>query len=299
MALRNFLSQRFFNWHAMAVHLDAQVSIGASGSPTLVTSSASGSIPTSRGIYSITRLATGIYQIRLQDNYSQMLDYKANFTAGAGSTVNMGSLVTGTVYRILTIGTSTQAQWVAAGLPAGITAAVGQVFKAAGAGAGNGTTKELVCNAVNGIEMLTTPAGADTMLNSQPFTQTNDGGYITFQCRAGTGAATAAFTGSALGTHTHTFTGDALATHTHTIPVTAGTAGDAVTNNAGTLESTGGQDLTTSATSAGTPAGTNSATSAGTPAGTIAVTGTLPIAADPTNGSTMYLRFLLSNSKIG
>jgi len=33
-------------------------------------------------------------------------------------------------------------------------------------------------------------------------------------------------------------------THTHVTAVTAGTAGDAVTNNAGTLESTGGQDLT-------------------------------------------------------
>lgn len=38
--------------------------------------------------------------------------------------------------------------------------------------------------------------------------------------------------------------------HTHTIAVTAGTAGDAVTNNAGVLESTGGQDLTTAAATA-------------------------------------------------
>lgn len=37
----------------------------------------------------------------------------------------------------------------------------------------------------------------------------------------------------------------AAAAHTHTIPVTAGTAGNAVTNNAGVLESSGGQDLTT------------------------------------------------------
>lgn len=37
----------------------------------------------------------------------------------------------------------------------------------------------------------------------------------------------------------------AVAAHTHTIPVTAGTAGNAVTNNAGVLESSGGQDLTT------------------------------------------------------
>jgi hypothetical protein len=34
------------------------------------------------------------------------------------------------------------------------------------------------------------------------------------------------------------------AAHTHSIAVTAGTTGDAVTNNAGVLESTGGQDLT-------------------------------------------------------
>lgn len=55
------------------------------------------------------------------------------------------------------------------------------------------------------------------------------------------------------------FTGSALAGHTHAIAVTAGTAGDAVTNNAGVLESTGGQDLATSSDTAGTPAGTNSA----------------------------------------
>ncbi len=269
MALRNFLSQRFFNWHAMAVQLDAEVSIGSSGAPTLITSSAASSIPTSRGIKSITRLTTGIYQIQLDDNYSQMLDYKASFTAGAGGTVNMGSLVTGTVYRILTLGTSTQAQWVAAGLPVGITAAVGQVFKAAGAGAGNGTTSALVANSAGRIEMLTTPAGADTMLNNQPFTQGLGGGYITFQCLASTPVGTAAFTGAALSTHTHSFT------------------------PAGTNANDGPPETFT-----GSP-GTTGATSGGTPAGTIAVTGTAPIAADPTSGSTMYLRFLLSNSKVG
>lgn len=281
MALRNFLSQRTFNWHAMAVQLDAQVTIGSSGAPTLVTSSAASSIPTSRGIKSITRLSAGTYQIQLDDNYSQLLDYKAQFSAGQGSTVNMGSLVTGTVYQILTLGTSTQAQWVAAGLPTGLTAAVGMVFKAAGAGAGNGTTKALVTNAVNGIEMIATPSGADQMLNNQPFTQGLGGGYIAFQCRAGTAVGTAS---------APTFTGSALGTHTHNIAVATGTAGQAVTNNAGVLNSSGGEDLTTDATSGGTPAGTISAPT---------FTGTLPIAADPTNGSTMYLRFLLSNSKVG
>lgn len=38
-----------------------------------------------------------------------------------------------------------------------------------------------------------------------------------------------------------------LATHTHAIAVTAGTAGNAVTDNSGVLESSGGEDLVTEA----------------------------------------------------
>lgn len=83
------------------------------------------------------------------------------------------------------------------------------------------------------------------------------------------------------------FTGSALAGHSHTIPVTAGTAGDAVTNNAGVLESTGGQDLTTSSDSAGTPAGTNSA-----PAftGTAVAAAAMTEVANGVNLSTVTLR---------
>ena len=82
-----------------------------------------------------------------------------------------------------------------------------------------------------------------------------------------------------------TFTGAAPAAHSHTIPVTAGTAGDAVTNNAGVLESTGGQDLTSNTTVAATPAGTNSTsavTFTGTavdPAGLVQVANTTDVSA--------------------
>ena len=67
--------------------------------------------------------------------------------------------------------------------------------------------------------------------------------------------------------HTHTFTSDAGGTgatgsSTVTIPVTAGTAGDAVTNNAGVLESTGGQDLTSSGHTHTGPSHTHTGTTA-------------------------------------
>lgn len=230
MASRQGRSNRIYNWHAAPWQIDCRVTIAGSGAPTLVTSSTiTGSVPTattmqSQGIKSITRLSTGIYRIQLDDNYTSLLQFDAKFTAGVGGTINMGSLSTGTVYQILTLGTSTQAQFVAAGMPAGITAAPGVVFKAAGAGAGNGTVKLLVANAVGKTEILGTP---DLMLNNQPFTQGNGGGYITFQCLAQT------------------------------------------------------------------PAGTNDGA---TPP---IFTGAAPVAADPTSGSTMYLRFLLSNSSVG
>lgn len=183
MAARNFYN-RIFNWHLFPVSLDAQVSIGASGAPTLVTSSTvTGSSPTatmaqSRGIHSITRLAAGQYQIQLEDNYSSLLGFSAHFTSPVtGSAVAGGAFVTSTVYQIITLGTTTQAQWIAAGVPSGITAAVGVVFKAAGAGAGTGTVKAMTGptadyqSAIMGIP--------DLMLNNQPFNP-GSGGYINF-----------------------------------------------------------------------------------------------------------------------
>lgn len=85
--------------------------------------------------------------------------------------------------------------------------------------------------------------------------------------------------------HTHTFTSDAGGTgatggSTVTIPVTAGTAGDAVTNNAGTLESTGGQDLTSASHTHTGPSHTHTGTTA---AGAVAASSALVQLAAGTN----------------
>lgn len=243
----------------MPVQIDAIISIAGTGAPTL----ASGPL-----VKAITRLAAGQYRIQLQDNYSKLLEFEACAqSAPSGSSLAGGSFSIGTVYQIITMGTTTQAQWVTAGVPVGVTAAVGVVFKAAAAGAGTGTVNTLISSGITSIELM---GNNNNMLNNQPFTATN-GGFIDFQCLS------PAFVG--------TFTGAALGTHVHNIAVATGTAGDAVTNNAGVLNSVGGQDLTTDATSAGTPAGTI--------AGTISYA-----AADPASGSKIILRVLLSNSSL-
>lgn len=181
MANRNFPSQRIYNMHMMAVQLDAKFSVGASGAPTLLTSQQA-----SIGIAAITRLVAGIYRIQLQDNYQSLLaiDGQASM-AQTGSAIAGGSFSVGTVYQIVTLGTTTQAQWVTAGVPSGITADVGVVFKAATIGAGTGTVKALAGSGVNEICEI----GGSTMLNNQPFNALS-GGYVTIACMGPTDSTT-------------------------------------------------------------------------------------------------------------
>lgn len=291
MAARNYASNRIYNWHLFPVQLDAQVTIGSSGAPTLVTSSTvPGSSPTasqkqSRGIKSITRLAAGVYRLQLDDNFSSLLDFKASFTSAVtGSDIPVDAttagLSVGTAYQITAVGTATTAaDYTTLGLPAGMTPTVGQVFVALTTGTGiqtgAGTVKALADQSTGmQAEVL---GSADTMLNAQPFNQGGGGGYITFKTMGG------AFTGSALGTHTHSFLvkgGQAA----------AGTDAISIKGSAPVIV---GKEAATDNTALGGANGGVQAVTAGTPAGTVS-----SAAADPTNGCTMYLRIMLSNSSI-
>lgn len=169
MANRNYPASRIFGFHLLPIRLDARVSIGASGAPTIMNA---------LGIASISRLAAGTYRIQLQDNYYQFLCMNVNFKAPVtGSAVPGGSFSPGTVYEIVSLGTTTQAQWVAAGLPPGITAAPGEAFLASAIGAGSGTVKAIGTAGIDHSEIVGNP---QSMLSNQPF-NSGSGGFITFQ----------------------------------------------------------------------------------------------------------------------
>lgn len=323
MAARNFPSNRIYNQHIFPVQLDAQITIGASGAPTLVTSS---TVPLSnpsvtqrqsQGIYAITRLSTGRYQLQLKDNYSSLLAFDAMFTAPVtGSDIPVDAttagLSSGTVYQITDVGTATTAaNWATLGLPIGITAAVGQIFKAATTGtgiqSGAGTVKAIGVQAVNAAQLL--GLGPDKMLNAQPFNGTS-GGFVNFQTMAQAftaGAYTPAGTNSA-----PAFTGSALATHAHNLLIKGGQASATTNDLAHYATDILGKEAATDATILGVDSATKGgvlAITAGTPAGTVAaptftgaaatLTGTIANAvADPSQNSTMYLRLLLSNSAL-
>lgn len=181
MANRRFY-QFLYSKVPMLTMIQGNVVIGASGA----VSSSSGV-----GVTSVTKLATGIYRIKLQDNYNHFVG--ADFTLESpvtGGSVSDGSFVADTLYQITAVGTT---DWASVGLPSDLTATVGQVFVAsATGGAGSGTAKAVGLTGVADIEV----AGVlpDTML--APSTA---GSYITIQCVDAAGALVSPASGSSIG----------------------------------------------------------------------------------------------------
>lgn len=153
----------------MPVLLDVSIPIGSTGAVGTISG---------KGVASVTRLAAGIYRIRLQDNYSGLFHIEASLRAPvSGSDVASGSLVTGTTYQITAVGTSV---WATAGLPASLTAAVGQVFTAVGTVSGTGTAKALGVSGIQCVENL----GGATMLSQS--SQSPLGGFLVIKCLGAT-----------------------------------------------------------------------------------------------------------------
>lgn len=171
MANRNFTSQFTFSLSAMPVRISGKVLFGASGAPTLFSSSG--------GIANIVRLKQGVFRIQLQDNYPNLIGMSMMMSAPMnGSTQSGGAFSIGAMREIVTLGTTTQAQWVDAGVPAGIAAAPGVVFFTASAGAGTGTVQGIATSNIASIELIGySPQTMLTLVPSAP----RLGGYITIQ----------------------------------------------------------------------------------------------------------------------
>lgn len=182
-----YMEQFLFGFNRMLTLLQGRVTIGASGA----TSGLQGS-----GIYSVAKEATGIYRVTLEDNYNRFLFASFNFIANAvtGGTITAGSFVTGTTYKILTLGNT---DFNAVGVPSQVTPAVGMTFVATGAGSGTGTVKAVALSGVLGVEVLGDP---NLTINVTPSTTQNTAPAGTFliECLDAAGAAVEPVDGSVL-----------------------------------------------------------------------------------------------------
>jgi hypothetical protein len=148
MASRRFY--QFMNSLNPALTLiQGSFSVGSSGAVSAVNGS---------GIYGVTRLAAGIYEVRLQDNYFRYLGHNCQLRSSSTGTTAIGSISPGTVYQIAALGAATTAQWVTAGVPVGVTPAVGLPFLCAATSAGSGSTcATAVSSGVENIEVMGNP----------------------------------------------------------------------------------------------------------------------------------------------
>lgn len=152
----SYFQQFWFSKIRMPVELISQSVIGASGA--VVSSSGA-------GIASVTHKGTGVYEVKLQDTYYKFHRLQVSFYGPVtGAAVAGGAFVAGTLYQIQSLGSTTQAQWVAAGLPSGVTAAVGVPFVASAVGAGTGTVKALGKSGVAACEIAGDPQKTVTAL---------------------------------------------------------------------------------------------------------------------------------------
>ncbi len=181
--------------------------------------------------------AAGYILVQLADNFKALYAqdwWQSPPLSGSSILVTTGTTA-GLAYVITIVGTTTVDQWIKLGLPPGVTPAVGVSFIAKATTTATGTGAIQVPAAggtgISKIEVIGKPA-----LSLGPIPvggSPNVGGWITLRCMNN------AFTGES-----YTPAGTISAGN---ISVAAGTAGDAVTNNAGVLNSVGGEDLTVDA----------------------------------------------------
>lgn len=127
----------------------------------------------------------GLIQVTLQDNYNAYLGGYSGFAApvsGTPITISTGSSLTaGHVYIIVSLGTTTQAQWQAVGLSPSIKAAVGVSFIAtATSGSGTGVV-EAPATAGSNIDHIEVIGDANLMNNSLGATIAGGGIGMIFQ----------------------------------------------------------------------------------------------------------------------
>lgn len=235
--------------------------------------------------------ANGYAMIGLKNNFNKFLGLRWQVDAPATST-STASVVTGSVYTITALGTTTAAQWLAVGLPAWLTAAVGQTFVATATQAIGGTGTVGVAGFPN-ISAVSIVGNPDQTIASSNIAQYG-GAYVIVQF----GAVGVSGTISA-----PTFTGSALATHSHILNLKNAAVSDGATTrvNAGTnlLGANTGSDI---AVAGGGANGGIAAVTAGTPAGTISAptfTDSSAVAATaPTTGSIIRLELFYDGSSV-
>lgn len=200
MANRRYSSQFRFSFHKFPVSLDANFIVDSAngnglGQRSLKTQGIS-------QVYMHTSAtpaagspnpSAGYIFVQFSDEYNSYINgFSGQVSPLSGSSISSG-LTVGNPYVIVSLGSSTPAQWQAAGLPQNQTPTVGQAFIAAATSiAGGGAVQAPTQSGIDHIEIVGDPN--QTLGTNQP----GQGGYIILQCLF-EGAVTQPSNGSVIG----------------------------------------------------------------------------------------------------
>lgn len=194
MANRYYTSEFVRSFHAFPVELDCNFTVAVADTGGLgLTGLKGGGIA---NVYMHTSAtpatgspnpASGLIYVSLQDTYFKY--YFGGFQMHSpvtGSSINISGstvLTVGNVYQIVTLGTSTAANWAAVGFPAGDVPQVGMSFIASvtGGGTGTGTVKAVGNSGITAVELVGSPS---LSVGSLP------GPYLVLQCLGATDSST-------------------------------------------------------------------------------------------------------------
>lgn len=144
--------------------------------------------------------AAGVILVQFQDTFNRYFGGFSGQVCPVSGTP-LTSVTANTTYIIVSLGTTTLAQWQAKGVPVGITPAVGVAFVATATGAIGGTgAVEITAAAGSGIDHIEVIGDPNTTLKSSAANVVgiSSGAYMLLQCFAG-GVKTAPADGSTIG----------------------------------------------------------------------------------------------------
>lgn len=146
------------------------------------------------GVKSITHVQTGVYKIQLQDAYNRYFGGACGIVEPPGTPVAITAastnLTVGVLYEITTVGDATADDWLAVGVPSGLTPSVGLPFVATATGAGVGTTSRVAPvkgTAATSALVFNVFGDTNTVINQK--SPSNVGGYLFMVCREGSDGA--------------------------------------------------------------------------------------------------------------
>jgi len=133
--------------------------------------------------------ASGSIVVQLTDNYNRNFNIVNACISSPNSGSDLTSTTAHTAYVITTLGSTTLAQWQAAGLPVGITPAVGVAFVATATGSIGGSGKVQIAAATgSGVASIEVLGLAQQTIAPDPTKAQGYGAYAILQCRDYAGA---------------------------------------------------------------------------------------------------------------